>query len=197
MSRSKGLCVFKAGSGRGRPSTTRLLLPSLVRSYDTSSRPGSGQAESDLARPGQARPPACPISLALRSRRMINDRYTYKIHSRYNTDERSLVPDHIENWNLKSSHLCCRRTDVLQVISDVNVSAKVHRGSRYPGGYDMMGSLDEMRTLKRNRRDTYRHPRRPSRKLGSGAKNNRSRSTSRLGGKQLSQTSIPIVNRLT
>ena len=31
----------------------------------------------------------------------------------------------------------------------------------------MMGSLDEMRTLKRNRRDTYRHPRRPSRKLGS------------------------------
>ena len=84
MSRFKGLFVFKVGSGRARPGQAELgrakpsqagarpsqaehnkIITELVRLYDTS-RPGSGQAEaeaeSDLARPGQARPPACRIS---------------------------------------------------------------------------------------------------------------------------------------
>ena len=75
----------QAGSGRARPSQAEpgrvrpsqagarpsqaehsKIITELVRLYDIS-RPGSGQAEaeaeSDLARPGQARPPACPISL--------------------------------------------------------------------------------------------------------------------------------------
>ena len=84
MSRFKGFFVFKAGSGRARPGQAELgrakpsqagarpsqaehnkIITELVRLYGTS-RPGSGQAEaeSDLARPGQARPPACRISSA-------------------------------------------------------------------------------------------------------------------------------------
>ena len=57
----------KPSQAGARPSQAEhnKIITELVRLYGTS-RPGSGQAEaeaeSDLARPGQARPPACPIS---------------------------------------------------------------------------------------------------------------------------------------